>query len=302
VVAGMASDVTLAELKSLNAGYYLNLVSFSILLYDYCLTFVAEVERCWMGEFNWATGFFYLNRYLTLFGHVPIMLEYFWSIPNPNKAKICHDLRSFHPYLAIVIQIVVASMLIMRMYALYDRSRKVLALYIVVAAAIVFGACWAMLGGKKEKNLDVQAKIGCAPNMSRERAIRLGAAWVGMFAFDSLVFCMTLYKSIVLPRPIGVNILDILFRDGAIYFGVIVGSNLANVLTYMLGGPFTRGIATSFTNIISSVMISRLVLNLRHPSLRRRASFTSAADMTYSNFTFVQPERPNRTSEFEGHI
>jgi hypothetical protein len=32
-------------------------------------------------------------------------------------------------------------MLIMRMYALYDRSRKVLALYIVVAVAIVFGAC-----------------------------------------------------------------------------------------------------------------------------------------------------------------
>ena len=32
-------------------------------------------------------------------------------------------------------------MLIMRMYALYDRSRKVLALYIVVTVAIVFGAC-----------------------------------------------------------------------------------------------------------------------------------------------------------------
>jgi len=60
----------------------------AILLYDYCLTFVAEVERCWVGEFNWATGFFYLNRYVTLFGHVPIMLEYFWSTPNPNKAEV----------------------------------------------------------------------------------------------------------------------------------------------------------------------------------------------------------------------
>ena len=28
-----------------------------------------------------------------------------------------------------------------------------------------------------------------------------GAAWAGMLVFDSLVFCMTLYKSIVLPRP-----------------------------------------------------------------------------------------------------
>ena len=44
-----------------------------------------------------------------------------------------------------------------------------------------------------------------------------GAAWAGMLVFDSLVFCMTLYKSIVLPRPNGVNILDILLRDGVLY-------------------------------------------------------------------------------------
>jgi hypothetical protein len=45
----------------------------------------------------------------------------------------------------------------------------------------------------------------------------LGACWAGMLLFDSLVFCMTLYKSVVLPRPNGVNILDILFRDGELY-------------------------------------------------------------------------------------
>ena len=41
-----------------------------------------------MGKLNWATGFFYLNRYLTLFGHVPIMMEVFWSTPNPNKVEV----------------------------------------------------------------------------------------------------------------------------------------------------------------------------------------------------------------------
>jgi hypothetical protein len=45
----------------------------------------------------------------------------------------------------------------------------------------------------------------------------LGAAWAGMLVFDSLVFCMTLYKSIVLPRQSGVNILHILLRDGELY-------------------------------------------------------------------------------------
>ena len=40
------------------------------------------------------------------------------------------------------------------------------------------------------------------------------AAWAGMLVFDSLVFCMTIYKSMLLPRPNGANILGILIRDG----------------------------------------------------------------------------------------
>ena len=105
-----------------------------------------------MGQFNWALGFFYLNRYLALLGHVPIMLEFFWSTSNPNKTEVsilspsrrggktlmcnlpdvsihpslavqnatlkfaylssCHHLQSFHQYLAIAIQMIVACMLV----------------------------------------------------------------------------------------------------------------------------------------------------------------------------------------------
>ena len=42
----------------------------------------------------------------------------------------------------------------------------------------------------------------------------MGAAWAGLLVFDTLVFCMALYKALILPRPDGVNILDILLRDG----------------------------------------------------------------------------------------
>jgi len=59
------------------------------LLYDYCLTFVAEVERCWVvRRFSWGLGFFYLNRYLALFGHIPIMMEYFWTTSNSNTVEV----------------------------------------------------------------------------------------------------------------------------------------------------------------------------------------------------------------------
>ena len=61
----------------------------AILIYDYCLTFVAEVERCWaVRRLNWALVFFYLNRYLTILGYIPIMLEYFWLTSNQNKTEV----------------------------------------------------------------------------------------------------------------------------------------------------------------------------------------------------------------------
>jgi len=33
-------------------------------------------------------GFFYLNRYLALFGHIPMMMEFFWTTSNPNKTEV----------------------------------------------------------------------------------------------------------------------------------------------------------------------------------------------------------------------
>lgn len=61
----------------------------AIALYEYFLTFVSEVERFWTGgSLNWATGLFYANRYLVLFGHIPVMIEYFWSTSNPEKITV----------------------------------------------------------------------------------------------------------------------------------------------------------------------------------------------------------------------
>ena len=53
-------------------------------------------------------------------------------------------------------------------------------------------------------------------------SIGFGAAWGGMLVFDSLVFCMTLYKSVISSRrPNGENILRILMRDGELQVSIL---------------------------------------------------------------------------------
>lgn len=77
------------EYQDLNVNYYFSLVALSILYYDYALTFDLEVSRFWIHRrFSWAAFFFYLNRYLGIFGHVPVVVEYFWTGYPSNKAQM----------------------------------------------------------------------------------------------------------------------------------------------------------------------------------------------------------------------
>ena len=47
----------------------------AILLYDYCLTLAAEVERCWG-----------VRRFS--FSSIQIMMEFFWITSNSNKTEV----------------------------------------------------------------------------------------------------------------------------------------------------------------------------------------------------------------------
>ncbi|EJF55882.1 hypothetical protein DICSQDRAFT_175407 [Dichomitus squalens LYAD-421 SS1] len=52
-------------------------IAFGILYFDYTLTYSAEVERFWKGRFSFASFIFYFNRYLALFGHIPVLYEFY---------------------------------------------------------------------------------------------------------------------------------------------------------------------------------------------------------------------------------
>ena len=64
----------------------------ALLYYEYIITFEAEVSRIWeRSRFNTSIMIFFLNRYVALFGHIPIVLEFFWTTSEINlKGKVSH--------------------------------------------------------------------------------------------------------------------------------------------------------------------------------------------------------------------
>ncbi|KAJ7152064.1 hypothetical protein C8R46DRAFT_483994 [Mycena filopes] len=276
--------------RQLNLNYYFNLISFTCLYYDYVLTLDWEVSRYWGSRITAPTFLFYLNRYAMLGGTIPVIIQYFWTTePTPRKLAVCAHLHSYHEYFAVVTQIVVGVMLILRTYALYERNRRVLAFMVTVSAAVIGVGAWSVLSSPDAAPGDddppaLNLYIGCSTSVSSAQSLRLAAAWGGMGVFDLTIFGLTLYRALSRRRARGVDLISVLLRDGSIYFGVILLANVANILTFVFAGPFARGLPTTFTNVISSVMLSRLMLNLRDPSLSRgRASLSGETRSTTLN-------------------
>lgn len=54
----------------------------ALLFYDYCLTLGTEIEYFWKrARVSAVSTLFVLNRYLTLLGQMPIIVEYFVLLP-----------------------------------------------------------------------------------------------------------------------------------------------------------------------------------------------------------------------------
>ncbi|KAF8879499.1 hypothetical protein BD779DRAFT_1151143 [Infundibulicybe gibba] len=152
----------------------------------------------------------------------------------------------------------------LRVYALYGCSSRVLGSMAIIGAAIASVACWAVFAGPK--TVVLQQTFGCYARPSYDTSIRLATAWEAMFAYDSIVFALTLVKTWrrrnVKFRMGELPIVSLLLRDGAIYFAVMALSNLANIMTFYFCGPFLRGGLSTFSASISVTMMSRLMLNL----------------------------------------
>ncbi|KAI9508242.1 hypothetical protein F5148DRAFT_932007 [Russula earlei] len=236
-----------------------SLSSYVILFYDYLLTLSMEVDRYWRaGSHTWASTLFLVLRYGALIGHVPLFYNVF---ADPCKTPhLIHILAFYHYIFVFVLTALTTVLLVMRVYALYFRNRWVLCLMSFEYVAAVLVACWAVVGIWSDAT-------ALHPN---HRTAQLKAvAFSGLLVFDFTVFVLTVASSIRIwtrREPF----IHRLVMDGLLYYGVIWNLNLLNIVVLAIN-PVLDLSTPMFTNILSVVMVSRLMLNLRDPNIFRQA-------------------------------
>jgi hypothetical protein len=248
---------------------YVILVANSIMMYDHMATLTEEINFIWRRPKALSAIAFLVNRYFALLGNIYGLFFTFMPIPEQS----CSNYLTLRQLFIFFQQFIVGVILIIRTYALYNCSKRML-IWTTLIFVVLAGGSSAGAIGQYAGNLTISPGVGCYETYTVEVSIRCGLAWLAMFAFELLIFVLTVRRTcktrgLLRFRLTGRrNALDVIFHDGAMYFGAMTLCNIPNIVMYYSALGVVRGslgLAT-FTSCMSVTLISRLMLNL-HESI-----------------------------------
>ncbi|KAL7284290.1 hypothetical protein ACG7TL_001573 [Trametes sanguinea] len=264
MASGQPTPAQLATIgEHLMAAKIYSLAACVMLFYDMALTFGDEVEKIWKQRFTGATVLWFLNRYLSPLGYIVVIV----SFHDPSWSKTtCQRYVLFPEVLKVFTATAVGIIFILRLYSIYSKRTFILYGFGALLLAELGVKIWSFSDGTM---LELPPGfVGCILTGDR-----IFGTWVAELVFDSVIFCATLYRTITLYRRTimrdAQSLITVIMRDGIMYFMAIFASNLVTVMMFIFATPDLKVINASFSTLITTLMVSRLMLNLRSEVLRR---------------------------------
>ncbi|KAF7310190.1 hypothetical protein MIND_00392600 [Mycena indigotica] len=258
------------------------LIGVVLLTYDHLLTLRAEVKYIWASSLRMSTFWFLLVRYTGLLASFAVVAFYLGDLGH----EVCVRMQLVWEVLLVIQELLVEITLIVRVFAMYGLNFWILGFLLSIGSVSGALALWAIIEYGRpvviSPPLGVPALHGCHVAFTRQTALRLAGAWEGLLVCDTVVFLLTV-RRVYIQRPVTLRVrlplrmasrqhnaeldrpetlLERMYKDGALYFGIIVLANLANLLTFYLGDMLLAGSLSWFTTNISVALLCRLMLSL----------------------------------------
>ncbi|KAJ6540059.1 hypothetical protein DFH09DRAFT_1175926 [Mycena vulgaris] len=234
------------------------LAGFVLLIYDHTLTLATEVKFIWAAKLRPSIYWFLALRYVGLGANIANCVLYFAEL----SPEVCVKMQLLWKVLIVSQEMLIECTLIMRVFAMYGRNWWILICLLVVFSPFPALTLWDTIKDGKPQIFSVPGISGCATTVAtRTSAFRIAGAWESQIACDTLVLLLTVRRAYTYPRYAG-GLLWRMTTDGAVYFGIIIIANAANLATFYLGDIFLAGFLSSFITSLSIMLLARLMLNL----------------------------------------
>ncbi|KAI0078644.1 hypothetical protein K474DRAFT_1706364 [Panus rudis PR-1116 ss-1] len=304
------NDSLLLALKQSQVSSYCVVAALALLIYDQLLTLSREIRLIWGRKRTGATIVFLLLRYMTLINRISLAVVSFWWPNQTDKTCVTvlgavgysftDHVNSCYPPVLIeeitlmIAYFVLAALSALRIYAIWNKDLR-LALLVFIVALGVPGtnlyhfakskpAPWPapFVGCGEDMALtDEQFAIGDCPVLSSPTGSNV----------DVLVIVFTWIKTIGIKRVASsvnmkASLSTLLLRDGTIYFGTLLALHIAHFVTLetnVIWNPLPI-----FIDAITTILITRFILNLRTVFLTSGGNQMNASSLHMSQFSVPQ--------------
>ncbi|KIM63499.1 hypothetical protein SCLCIDRAFT_1214147 [Scleroderma citrinum Foug A] len=211
------------------------MVQSSILFYDYGLTLGEEIDLFWkQSRRSWPFVLFTFTRYITLLNHILVLAYTFWQLPG----SVCKSVTTYSNVAACISQVTTSVLMCMRVYALYNQSRSVMILLIVLVMSLAGLTSWGALSYPLSDISPVPAQaVGCENTLvitSAQVRVSSVVSWGGQLVLDVAVFLLTLWKSLQCGISSHRSLMFVCLRDGTMYFGVVSAASVVNLVVLLV--------------------------------------------------------------------
>jgi len=258
----------------------------ALVVYEYFLQFSNEVEFFWKQRWSLAKTLFIWSRYYSLAFNISNAVIFLQFHPSP---LLCNKFFHWQNTGASLQVITTHIILELRLYAMYENSRKILALFVCLtlgeatAMGIVFGVPNTKLIGTNEP---FPGNFICADADPMDGSHWVVYYWASILVIESTLLTLALRKAWEHRESrSGSSLMRELTRDSVIYFITIFWIYLANLLLWFRNRITLDELGTAFSFVISSIFANRLLIAVRSNHYRGLSDFESYMP---SNIKFVK--------------
>ncbi|KAG1780347.1 hypothetical protein EV702DRAFT_774984 [Suillus placidus] len=283
---------------------YFVVASSAVVVYDWVLTFGQEYELIWRQHHSLMTALYIIVRYFGILYSVCNVLVNLPGILTTNMVSYAMDLALL--WATLPINCMLDIIMISRLHAMYQRSRRILIFLIVTfVSTTIFCTAIASAGTDLLSIKVVLYGTQCVYEINSSEQQRMFEAYTVATAWEALTLCLAIWIVVkhlreLQPRSTGRTAVSdcftVLLKTHVLYFVIFVtssGLNIGLVVPHFsasssVGAQVYRGILEFATLLQMFVVGPRLILSVREYHAKLVPNFEEGIDSVYS-LVFREP-------------
>ncbi|KAJ7579582.1 hypothetical protein C8J56DRAFT_964449 [Mycena floridula] len=278
----------------LQAVTYVNVCSFGLLIYDSLLTMDSELRLIWRAKMGFGTLLYFTARYITVLD-LPLVIYY--SLNRSLSPQGCHILYSFNVWTTVVGIIAAETILLLRAWALWVRSMRVLKVLSIISLAIVVPSVVLTVRYLEEMQFGPPQSptiSGCYP--LRSSNLRF-IVYILIIVEEFAVMFFTLWIGYKRYMGSKSQLVYVLYRDGILYFVYQFFFHLGNVVVMVAAPPELWDLLNTIQRVMHTLLSTRVMLHVRE--LDNRLGKEDTFSFSSIKFHAVHPDTCRSLDQIE---